>query len=79
VELVLKQGLTLASLVIVIGIGGALALSRLTRTFLFGVSPNDPFIYVAVSGVIAAIALIACLVPARRAMGVDPLEAIRGE
>jgi ABC-type antimicrobial peptide transport system permease subunit len=79
VELVLRQGLMLAATGILIGVGGALALSRLTKALLFGVSPNDPFIYGGVSAVIAGIALVACLLPARRAMGVDPLEAIRGD
>jgi putative ABC transport system permease protein len=79
VRLVLRQGLTLATIGIVIGVGGALVLSRLTRTLLFGVSPNDPSTYVAVAAVIAAVALLACLLPAQRAMRVDPLEAIRGE
>ena len=79
VELVLRQGLTLATIGILIGVGGALLLSRLTRTLLFGVSPNDPLTYVAVSAVIAAVALIACLLPAQRAMRIDPLAAIRGD
>jgi len=79
VRLVLRQGLTLATVGIVIGVVGALMLSRLTRTLLFGVSPNDPRTYVAVAGVIAAVALLACLLPAQRAMRVDPLEAIRGD
>ena len=79
VELVLRQGLVLAGLGILLGVGGALGLARLTKALLFGVSPNDPFIYAGVAGVIAVIALVACLLPARRAIGVDPLEAIRGE
>ena len=79
VRLVLRQGLTMASVGIVIGIVGALGLARLTRTLLFGVSPNDPATYAAVSAVIAGVALLACLLPAQRAMRVDPLEAIRGD
>jgi ABC-type antimicrobial peptide transport system permease subunit len=76
---VLWQGLSLAVVGIVIGIGAAFGLSRLTSKLLFGVSPSDPLTYVGVAGVIAAIALIACMVPARRAMRVDPLTAIRGD
>jgi predicted permease len=79
VKLVLWQGLSLAVVGIVIGIGAAFGLSRLTSKLLFGVSPSDPLTYVGVAGVIAAIALIACMVPARRAMRVDPLTAIRGD
>jgi putative ABC transport system permease protein len=79
VRLVLFQGLTLALIGIVIGVGGAFALSRLTQKLLFGVSPSDPATYLGVAAVIAAIALVACMVPARRAMTVDPLTAIRGD
>lgn len=79
VKLVLMQGLTLAMTGIVLGIGAAFALSRLTAKLLFGVSPSDPLTYVGVAAVITAIALIACMVPARRAMHVDPLTAIRGD
>jgi ABC-type antimicrobial peptide transport system permease subunit len=79
VRLVLLQGLTLALIGIVIGVGGAFGLSRLTQKLLFGVSPSDPATYVGVAAVIAAIALVACMVPARRAMMVDPLTAIRGD
>jgi putative ABC transport system permease protein len=79
VRLVLLQGLSLALIGIVIGVGGAFALSRLTQKLLFGVSPSDPATYAGVAAVIAAIALVACMVPARRAMTVDPLTAIRGD
>jgi putative ABC transport system permease protein len=79
VRLVLQQGLTLATVGILVGVAGALVLARLTRSLLFGVSPNDPTTYLGVAAVIAVVALLACLLPARRAMGVDPLEAIRGE
>jgi predicted permease len=79
VRLVLLQGLTLALIGIVIGVGGAFGLSRLSEKLLFGVSPSDPATYAGVAFVIAAIALVACLVPARRAMRVDPLTAIRGD
>jgi putative ABC transport system permease protein len=79
VRLVLFQGLTLALIGIVIGVGGAFGLSRLTQKLLFGVSPSDPATYIGVAAVIAAIALVACMVPARRAMTVDPLTAIRGD
>jgi ABC-type antimicrobial peptide transport system permease subunit len=79
VKLVLTQGLTLAAIGIAIGMVAALGLSRLTQKLLFGVSPSDPATYLGVGGVIAAIALLACMMPARRAMTVDPLTAIRGD
>jgi predicted permease len=79
VRLVLRQGLTLTLAGIAIGIVGALALARLTQTLLFGVSPTDPMTYLSVGAAILAVALLACLVPAQRAMRVDPLVAIRNE
>ena len=79
VRLVLRQGLSLAVIGIVIGVGGALALARVTQSLLFGVSPTDPMTYAAVGAVILLVALAACMVPAQRAMRVDPLVAIRNE
>jgi predicted permease len=79
VRLVLRQGLGLTLGGIVLGVLGALALARVTRSLLFGVSPTDPTTYVLVAGVILGIALLACLIPAQRAMRVDPLVAIRDE
>jgi predicted permease len=79
VRLVLRQGLTLAVIGIAIGVGGALALARVTQSLLFGVSPTDPMTYAAVGAVILLVALAACMVPAQRAMRVDPLVAIRNE
>jgi predicted permease len=79
VGLVLRQGLTLALIGIAIGVAGALALARVTQSLLFGVSPTDPMTYVAVGAVILVVALLACLMPAQRAMRVDPLVAIRNE
>jgi predicted permease len=77
VRLVLGQGLTIAVLGIFSGVIGALALARLTQSLLFGVSPTDPTTYAVVGVAILAIVLLACLVPAQRAMRVDPLAAIR--
>jgi putative ABC transport system permease protein len=56
---------------------GALGLSRLVASLLFGVSPADPMTFAAVAAVIALVAMIACVVPTRRATQVDPLTAIR--
>ncbi len=78
-RLVLKNGMTLVVAGVAIGIGGALALTRFLTTMLFGVTPTDTLTFVVVSLALAAVALIACLVPARRATKVDPLEALRYE
>jgi ABC-type lipoprotein release transport system permease subunit len=78
-NLVLGQGLGIAAVGILLGIGGAFALSRLTSSLLYGVSPSDPLTYGAVAVVIALVATAACVVPSRRATRVDPLEAIRAE
>ena len=79
VRLVLRQGLTLTFAGIAAGFIGALALARVTQSLLFGVSPSDPTTYVAVAAVIVGVALLACMIPAQRAMRVDPLVAIRNE
>jgi putative ABC transport system permease protein len=79
VGLVLKQGITIALVGIVVGVAGALALSRLTQSLLFGVDPADPATFALVAGVIVVVATAACLIPMRRAMRVDPLTAIRAD
>jgi putative ABC transport system permease protein len=78
-KLVLKRGLTLASIGIIIGLAGALALTRLITTLLFDVKPVDTVTFVTVSFCLIAIALLACYLPARRATKVDPLVALRYE
>ncbi|MEP6779099.1 MAG: FtsX-like permease family protein [Gemmatimonadaceae bacterium] len=79
VKLVLRQGLSITALGIALGLGGALALGRVTQSMLFNVSPSDPTTFVTVGLVIFGVALLACIVPASRAMRVDPLVAIRNE
>ena len=79
VGLVLKQGITIALIGIVVGVGGALALSRITQSLLYGVDPADPLTFGAVVGVIAVVATAACLIPMRRATRVDPLTAMRAD
>jgi putative ABC transport system permease protein len=79
VRLVLGQGVGMAIVGIGLGVVGALGLSRLTTSLLFGVSPADPVTFGAVAAVIALVAMVACVVPTRRATRVDPLAAIRME
>ena len=77
VRLVLGQGLGMAVIGIGLGVAGALGLSRLVASLLFGVSPADPVTFGVVAVVIALVAVVACVVPTRRATRVDPLMAIR--
>ena len=82
-ETVLKQivGQAMRPALIGIGLGllGAFALSRLLSSLLFGIAPSDPTTYAAVAVVLAATALISCYLPARRALLVDPVTALREE
>ena len=77
--LVLKGGMTLTAIGIGIGIAGALALTRLLASLLFGVSPDDPWTLTMVIALLTAVAGAACFIPARRATKVDPMVALRHE
>jgi putative ABC transport system permease protein len=78
-RLVVGQGMRLALLGIGIGLAAAFALSRVLQALLFEVQPSDPLTYATVPFMLAAVALLACWLPARRATKVDPLEALRYE
>jgi putative ABC transport system permease protein len=76
---VVSAGVRLVGVGIVIGLGGALLLTRLLSGMLFGVSAFDPLTFGAVALAVLAVAVVACLVPARRATRVDPMVALRTE
>ena len=78
-KLVVGQGMMLALIGIVIGLAGALALTRVISSLLFGVTERDPVTFVVVAALLLVVAFIACFVPARRATKVDPLVALRYE
>src|SRR4051794_30583631 len=78
-RLIFGQSLGMLLIGIVIGLAGALALTRLMRTLLFEVTATDPLTYVSVIGLLTVVALLACYIPARRAAKVDPLIALRYE
>jgi putative ABC transport system permease protein len=71
------QGMLLVAIGLVLGAAGALELTRLMKTLLFQVEPTDPATFVLMAAVLLMAALLACLLPARRAAGIDPLVALR--
>jgi putative ABC transport system permease protein len=78
-RLVLRQGLILSVLGVASGISVSLAGTRVLRGLLYGVAPTDPATFAGVALLLVAVALVACLVPARRALRVDPIVALRHE
>jgi putative ABC transport system permease protein len=79
IRLVVGQGMKLTVIGVLIGLAAAMAMTRLMSSFLFGVSANDTVTFVAVSILLAAVSLLACYIPARRATKVDPMVALRYE
>jgi putative ABC transport system permease protein len=78
-RLVLAQGGRHVALGLAVGLATALALTRFLTSLLFGVTPHDPLTFAGVAAFLAVVALLACLLPARRASAVDPMHALRAE
>jgi len=77
--LILKQGMTLAVFGVLLGLGGALALTRFLASLVFGVGTTDAVTFGSIAGLLGVVALIACYVPARRAAQIDPMISLREE
>ncbi|MDQ3119688.1 MAG: ABC transporter permease [Verrucomicrobiota bacterium] len=78
-KLVVGEGMFLAGIGIAIGIAAAIGVSRIMASLLYGVTATDPFTFVSLALLLAAIAFVACYIPARRATKVDPMVALRYE
>ena len=78
-RLIVGRGMKLTAVGVVIGVGGAIALTRLMHSLLFNTSATDPFTFILISVLLSLAAFFACYIPARRAAKVDPLVALRYE
>jgi putative ABC transport system permease protein len=79
IGMVMRQGLWLVVAGLVLGIAGALALTRLMSALLYAVGPDDPATFVAVAALLAFVAALSCFVPARKVTSIDPMSALRSE
>ena len=79
VTLVVRQSMTMIGLAIVVGLVASLGATRLLEAQLFGIRATDPVIYAIVPIALAAVALVACYIPARRASRVDPVATLRAD
>jgi putative ABC transport system permease protein len=78
-RLIFRDGVVLVATGVIVGLGGALALARVLESMLFGVSANDPVVFVVVPSLLVAVAALAILIPALRATRVDPLRVLSPE
>ncbi len=78
-RLVVSQGLKLLGIGLGIGVAASLALTRVLRGMLYGIEPDDPLVFAVVLAVLGAVALVACMIPARKATRVDPIRALTRE
>ena len=78
-ELVLREGVAVIVVGVTVGLVAAAGLSRILGAFLFEVEPTDPATLITMGSLFAAVALMACWIPARRAAEVDPVSALREE
>jgi putative ABC transport system permease protein len=77
--LIVKDGVKIVGVGLMLGMGGALLLSRLLESLLFGVTTRDPVTFLLIAGLLSLVAMLACYIPALRATRVDPLDALRCE
>jgi ABC-type antimicrobial peptide transport system permease subunit len=77
--MVMSQGMAMTAAGLIFGLAGAWLVTRYMTGLLYGIAPRDPATFGATAGMLAAVALAACYLPARRAMGVDPMVALRHE
>ena len=78
-RLIVGQGIKLSAFGVVGGLLGAAAITPVIRTLLFNVTPTDPISFAGVGGFLSLVAIIASYIPARRAMAVDPIVALRND
>ena len=78
-RLVVSRGMALAGIGAALGIGGALGLVKTISALLYGITPTDPVSFAAVTALLLGVALVACWLPTRAAMRVDPAVALRAE
>jgi putative ABC transport system permease protein len=78
-RMVIGQGMAMVLMGLVLGVAGALAFTRVLSDLLFGVEPNDPLTIAAVAVLLASVSLVACALPGRRAVRVNPVDALRQE